>query len=275
MSVPSTMYKLLKQPFFSRYQVPWQWPASVAQDAWERVAIKSDSGAVLSGLHGRSQTEDVKGTIVCAHPLGKAAKGFYLQQDHVSPLRANGYDVLLFDFNGFGESSEGNFLYPLDVLAAGWWARERAPERPVGLLGVSFGAAWGVCALATPNHPFSAAVLECPFTTLEEYWYRYRFAYGMLKLVSVVRPGLARSLRPIEKISEVSAVDTLLLIYGSEDDVTRSEMGERFMQGLASSSLEVPADMWLVQGAQHTKAFATAREDYCNKMMRCFAAMTE
>jgi pimeloyl-ACP methyl ester carboxylesterase len=268
------MYKLLKKPFFGRYRVPWTWPESVAQDAWERVTIQSDSGAGLAGVYGTALAGEVKGTIVCAHPLGKAAKGFYLEKGYAELLRSHGYNVLLFDFNGFGESPEGNFSYPLDVLAAGQWAKERNPEYPVGLVGISFGAAWGICALAAPEHPFSAAVLECPFTTLEEYWYRYRFAYIMLKLISAARPGLARSLRPIEKIREIN-IERVLFIYGSADHVTPSEMGERFLQGLKSAPRAVPADMWLIEGAKHTKGFTTAENDYGVQLFRCFDAMQQ
>ena len=44
---------------------------------------------------------------MCAHPMGVEAKGYYLKHGHGMALRQGGFNVLLFDFNGFGESGNG------------------------------------------------------------------------------------------------------------------------------------------------------------------------
>lgn len=264
------IYKILKKPFFGRYQKPWQWPETVERAGWEAVQIESDSGAKLAALYGAATGTPRPSTIVCAHPMGTAAKGFFLSKGHAAAYRSLGYNVLLFDFNGFGESENGDFHYPKDILAAGRWARQKHPDHLIGLYGISFGSAWATCALAEANHPFGAAVLECPFTTLEEYWYRYKTAYTMLKLVSFVKPSLAQALRPIEKIRDVSSLGSLLFIYGEDDDTTPKSMGQRFLDAYRAASPENQAELWIVPGAKHTHAFAAAQDEYIQRLTRCF-----
>ncbi|MBS2023967.1 MAG: alpha/beta fold hydrolase [Deltaproteobacteria bacterium] len=262
------IYRLLKKPFFGRYQKPWRWPAQVPDAGWERVRIDSESGAKLHGLFARAHGP-ARGAVVCAHPMGVDAKGFFLKRGHAELLRDNGYDVLLFDFNGFGESPSGNFSYPLDVIAAGRKLQELSPGQPLGLMGASFGAAWSMCALARPDHPFQAAALECPFTTLDEYWIRYRIPYYTLKTLNVLLPRIAAELRPIVQIARLSPLQELLLIYGDRDDVTPAQMGQRF--AAACSLPKEKVTLWTIPGAEHTKAFTHAPEEYRERVLALFA----
>jgi hypothetical protein len=73
------------------------------------------------------------------------------------------------DFNGFGESSNGDFRYPYDVLAAADYARTRAKGRPVHAFGLSFGSGWTMCA-AEQQHPFTSIILEGAFTRIQDYY---------------------------------------------------------------------------------------------------------
>ncbi|MBW3567414.1 MAG: alpha/beta fold hydrolase [Proteobacteria bacterium] len=160
-----SIYTFLKKPFFGKYQVTWNWPEGVARDGWHDLVLESRSGGRLAAIHGEAKTE-AQGMIVLAHPMGRAAKGHWLKNGLAEALRARGFHVLAFDFNGFGASGQGNFHYPLDVIAAGETLREKYPELPLGVHGASFGAAWALCACARETHPFDWAVLENPFTTL-------------------------------------------------------------------------------------------------------------
>src|SRR5688572_26397595 len=97
----------MKKPFFGRFMQPWRWPADVSTAGWERFAIASPSGSRLATL--MKQAPEGRGVVVCAHPMGLAAKGFWLRQGHADALLAAGYHVLAFDFNGFGESPSTSF----------------------------------------------------------------------------------------------------------------------------------------------------------------------
>ena len=105
----------LKKPFFGRFMKPWRWPDGLAVAGWERLAIDSASGSRLVALMQLAPRG--RGVVVCAHPMGLAAKGFWLRHGHAQALLEAGYHVVAFDFNGFGESPSTNFDYPLDVIA--------------------------------------------------------------------------------------------------------------------------------------------------------------
>jgi alpha-beta hydrolase superfamily lysophospholipase len=109
--------------------VRWQNPLSAE---WQPVAVASKSGATVRGLFAHSQAEagPAKATIVLGHPMGKEAKGYFLKNGYTDLLRRGGYHVLVFDLNGFGESSQGNFSYFEDIIAIGNAALALTPELP-------------------------------------------------------------------------------------------------------------------------------------------------
>jgi hypothetical protein len=96
-------FHVLKFPLLGRYAVRWHWPPGVDLAQWDRISFESGSGAKLAGLYA-SATIESKGVVVCAHPLRRDAKGYFMSTGRAKMLRRNGYDVLLFDFNGFSSS---------------------------------------------------------------------------------------------------------------------------------------------------------------------------
>ncbi|MCP3136812.1 alpha/beta hydrolase [Pyxidicoccus xibeiensis] len=264
------LYTLLKKPFFSRYQKPWSWPAEAEAErgSWRRVDLDNGRGGTLVGLFGESSSGPARATVVCAHPMGVEAKGFYLKHGHARMLRESGFNVLLFDFNGFGESPDADLLYPADVLAAAKGAAALAPGLPVMGLGASFGAAWLVCALGQQGHGMTAAVMECPFTTLDEYWVRYKVAFAVLKASNVLMPRLLAKLRPVARVRDVADVKAVLFIYGGQDSVTPSSMGERL---LAACPLpREQCSMWVIPEAKHTRALTAAPQAYRERVVGLF-----
>lgn len=266
------LYRLLKQPFFGRYGAkPWRWPENVADGGWERVRFTSASGAELGGLLGRGAGPGPRAGVVLAHPMGAAAKGFFLKNGVADMLLRARLDVLLFDFNGFGESETGNFDYPADVIAAGEYLKARCETTEVGALGVSFGAAWIACAASRPEHPFSSAVLDSPFARLEEYWSRYPFANIVLRAISLAQPELAKSLRPVERITELHGLRSALLVYGSADEVTPVSVGERLFRAAQGSEPTPELEFWVVNQAEHMKAFQTDEAGYRERVLSVLA----
>lgn len=255
------VYTLIKKPFFGRYNRPWRWPENVDPDQWQRLWIPSPTGAQLAALYRTPQNP--RGVIVCAHPAGSIAKGFFLQEGHADMLHRHNFATLLFDFNGFGESTMGSFHYALDLLAAVQHAQRLAPELPLGVLAASFGGANTLAALAYKNHLIRACVVEGTFTTLEEYWIRYPSAYRVLKVLNVVMPllspAVARDARPITRIAD--AHDTsLMLLYGEQDDSTPVAMGERLFA--ACGLPKAQKTLLRVPSARHNQAFRAAPQWY-------------
>src|ERR1041385_6840751 len=167
------LHRIGKKLFFGRFQKKWRWPADVPQERWERVHFTAHNGARLSAVFGSADGERANGAVVLAHPMGVAAKGFWLKQGHGELLRRNGFDVLAFDFNGFGESESADFDYPGDAIAAGGYLRERVGHDAIGILGASFGGGYALCAMSHDGHPYRAAVVEGAFPSLPYFWRPY------------------------------------------------------------------------------------------------------
>jgi len=261
------IWPLLKKPFFGQFQKTWQWPSAYDDiSRWQEVHFLSDSGAMLKGIYGAATTQITKGNIVCAHPMVVSAKGFFLKHGHANMFRDNGFNVLLFDINGFGESEDGDYNLPADMRAAGQAMAGLAPKHTVGYYGISFGAAMGVCACAHPDQPYQAALFESPFTSLDEFWRKYPLPYIFLRTGNIILPRTMSELRPIDKLAKVQGLKKILWVYGDADADTPPEMGRRFRE-----ASPVASDLWIVPGASHTKCFSTATEEFTAKAVNFFS----
>ena len=259
----SHLHRLLRKPFFGRFEVPWTWPPGSDQAGWERVAFTNPHGARLAGLWGTTDREP-QGTLVLAHPMGKAAKGFWLRYGHAGLFRRSGFNVLLFDANGFGESEPCSFDYPADILAAGLYAQAHSPGLRVGLVGASFGAGWGLCSMARAGSPYRTAVLEAAFPTLPDFWRHYPLAYATLRASQLVWPALERKLRPELEAAKLIGKPSVLLIYGDRDKYTPPAHGERLMKAFGNAAR---AEMCVVPGVDHTYAYRDAAETYAARVI--------
>jgi len=257
-------YRLFKKPFFGRFVRPWRWPENVEQSQWRRLSVASASGATLSALLAPAHAAQAKGAVLMAHPMGVAAKGFWMKYGHAELLRQAGYHVMLFDLNGFGESTSSTMDFPLDVLAAGLALQGQYPDLPVAVLGASMGAAMSLCAMAQPAHPFKAAVLESAFPTLLHFWSRYPIPKLGIQLSKILYPAGERRLRPTHAAQRLMGRPELLLIYGEADQFTPVKDGKLLWLALQGKT---PAEFWQVPGAEHTHAYAAQPQDYALRVI--------
>lgn len=260
----NTAYRLFKKPFFGRFARPWRWPESVDQNHWQRLSVDSQSGARIAALLAPAHTPQAKGAVLMSHPMGVVAKGFWMKYGHAELLRQAGYHVMVFDLNGFGESTSTTMDYPLDVLAAGQALQARYPDLPVAVVGASMGAAMSVCAMAQPEHPFKAAVLESAFPTLLHFWSRYPIPKLGIQLSKIVYPAGERSLRPTHAAENLVGSPGLLMIYGDADEFTPVKDGELLWQALRHRT---QTEFWQVPGATHTHAYAAQPKEYAEKVI--------
>jgi uncharacterized protein len=259
----SLAHRLLRKPFFGRFEVPWQFPHDADAGRWERVTFDSPSGARLAGLVGEAP-ETPLGALVLAHPMGKSAKGFWLRYGHAELFRRAGFHVLAFDFNGFGESEAVSFDYPSDGLAAGRFLQARYPSLRVGMVGASAGAGWGLCAMARDGSPYRAAVLEAAFPTLPDFWKHYPVAYALLRASQLVYPTFERRIRPEGDAARLVGRPSVLLVYGSTDRYTPPAHGERLLRAMRGSA---DAELWVAERVDHTFAYRDAPGAYAERVV--------
>jgi alpha/beta superfamily hydrolase len=252
-------HRQLKKPFFGRFMRPWRWPNDVPQDGWQRHTIASPSHAALNAVLRETNVQPVRGVVVCAHPMGLAAKGFWLRNGHADALLAAGFHVVAFDFNGFGESASTNFDWPSDAIAVGRWAGARYPQLPVHALAASFGAMHAINALPDKDFPFQRVVAEGVPPTLPLFWKSYPFAHAVLQAGRLFTPNVERRLRPESAVTQLPSGVRLLLVHSHGDRWTPVWHGDRIA---AAAPVGAHVERLILQRAEHTHGMRDEREAY-------------
>jgi hypothetical protein len=260
-------YKIIKKPFFGKYMVAWKNPLSEqAKNEWEKILVKSKSGATLNCMYAKAKNIEAKATIVLAHPMGKEAKGYFLKHGYTDLLRENGFNVLVFDINGFGESSIGNFSFFEDIIAISIKAKSITPLLPIGYHGISLGGQMATIAFTDIDHRYDFAIIESAATTLQEFWKKFPAAYYVLKFMYLFVPKYGKKISMIDRIAEVKKLQSILFIYSKTDSWVPFEMGERF-----NKNCNVPSSLWAIENAEHAQIMkSNEKEKYKEKILDYF-----
>lgn len=229
--------------FYVPSREPFSTPA-VARD----VTISTAGRAKIHGwwLEAAPDTE-ARGTILFCH--GNAGR----LPDHlafVERMPSLGYDVLMFDYRGYGRSSRVAQLnrYSLlrDARSVHDYLLETGadPDLPVVLLGHSMGAAIGVGLAAERPQAFDGVVLVAPFSSFPRVASDFAGPLGWLLI--------PRGLSPEQEAAKVG--DTpLLLIHGDQDRVVRPYHSRRIAD--RATAADVPTRVIELQGATHVSVF--------------------
>ncbi len=240
----------------------------------EHVHFASTDGLRLSAwwFHSPSAAASV---VVCHGHGGNKVTNLWVAAG-LFPL----FNVLLLDVRGHGDS-EGDrtsvgFLERLDVIAAVRWVGAQVASQPVGLLGISMGAAASI--LAAAECPSVASVVaDSPFarlitplrTSIAARGYPRRLVPALALAVSIVarlhlRTLLTAWLDPIDVIGKV-APRPLLLVHGQADDVIPVEE----THALWSLARE-PKELWIVPEVGHAQAAEVEPEAYSQRVRGFF-----
>jgi predicted alpha/beta-fold hydrolase len=259
------IYKLLKKPFFGHFMVKWRNPLTEDEKRnWKEISVSSKSGATISGLY--AITENPKATIVLGHPMGKEAKGYFLKHGYTDLLISNGYNVIIFDINGFGESTMGNFSFYEDIVSISKKAKELFPNLQIGYHGISLGGQYASISFADNAHCYDFAIIESAPTTLDEFWIHFPFAYNALKLFNVFMPKYKTKINMVERIKEAKKLKSILFIYSDTDTWATTSMGKRFHENCA-----VMSELWTVPVAKHAMIVKSEySEQYKQKIVAYF-----
>jgi alpha-beta hydrolase superfamily lysophospholipase len=131
----------------------------------EQVSFQSNSGATIHGWLVASETN--RAVVILQHGIHGTKSSLV---GRARFLTEAGYAVLMFDFQAHGESVGSHitfgYLESRDAQAAVAFAKKRFPGKPVGVIGLSLGAA--AAALANPPLDVQALVLEMMYPTVVE-----------------------------------------------------------------------------------------------------------
>ena len=178
-----------------------------------------------------------------------------------------GYSVLLFDFQGHGESLGKQitfgFLESRDATAAVKFIHEQLPGEKIGVIGISLGAAAAL--LADPPLPVNAMILESSYPTIYQATEdRLALRFGWLGrlatplLTCQLKPRLGISLddlKPLESARKISVPKFFLA--GTMDRDTPIDEAKSLFAAAAG-----PKQAWWVDGAAHVDLHRFAGSEY-------------
>ena len=241
---------------------PDDFPANV-------ISFPSESGSTIHGWH--RIVPKSRGVIVLVHGI-RGSRLAMLRRARF--LVDAGFSVVLIDLQAHGESPGEQitlgFQEKHDVCAAVEYTKKQHPEEPVGVLGVSLGAASTL--LASPLN-VDAVVIESTYPTIEEAVHnRVHQQLGVFSFVPAkclliqLEPRLGvgtNDLRPIDRISEIDC--PVFVISGSNDQHTTAKETQQLYDRAGE-----PKELWLVEGAEHESLFAYAGEEYQRRVLSFF-----
>ena len=228
-------------------------PSDVGLTDVETVTFPTEDGLVLSGWFVPSRAAAVAGTVIVFN--GNAANRAY-RAPLAATLRSQGFQVLLFDYRGYGGNGGGPTEPGLvaDARAARAYLLGRVDVDASRLVyfGESLGAAVAI-ALAVEHGP-AAMVLRSPFTSLVDVG---RVHYPFLPVALLLRDRFAS----LETIRDVKC--PVLVIAGDRDRIVPVSQSRRLYD-----AVRAPKDLVIIAGADHNGPELGAGEEMMAVVVR-------
>ena len=218
--------------------------------AYEDVYFTTDDAVQLHGWWLPASTEEVSGTVVFLHGN---AENISTHIASVAWLPANGFNVFLFDYRGYGLSQGAPDLAGLhrDVEAALALVKQRVDVTPnLFLFGQSLGASLAVTSLVSQANrdTIRALVIDSAFASYREIA-QEKLAAFWLTWLSL---GINDTYRPLEAISRLSPLP-VLIIHGTADQVVPIHHAQRLY-----AAAKQPKQLWLISGKEHIQSLSNA-----------------
>ncbi|MFC1994693.1 alpha/beta hydrolase [Chloroflexota bacterium] len=193
-------------------------------------------------------------------------------------LVGHGYNVLMFDLRGHGESAgshmSAGYYEQRDLEGAVAYVRGRgiSPEN-IGLLGFSLGAATALLTAAGDEQVRAIVADSCYANPLELVQTKLRRRSRPPTVVVPLVRVMVRLLygidfarvRPIDAVSRITP-RPILFIHGQADEAVPVEHSLRLFQAAANPRSEV----WVVPDAAHVGSYLTRPEEYMERITAFF-----
>jgi fermentation-respiration switch protein FrsA (DUF1100 family) len=191
-------------------------------------------------------------------------------------LVSYGYNVLMFDMRGHGESGGEHISAGLheknDLLGAIDYIGGRGVENKIGVLGFSMGAA--VCLMAAPeSEEIDAVVADAAYAdivSITESEFAERsdlpgfFIPIILFMTRTVYDVDFTAIKPEEAVKETSV--PVFIIHGEQDEMIPVEHAYR----LKEASQNPDSRLWIVPEAQHANSYLVRPTEYKEQVISFF-----
>jgi dipeptidyl aminopeptidase/acylaminoacyl peptidase len=191
-------------------------------------------------------------------------------------LVSDGYNVLMFDMRGHGESEGEHISAGLheknDLLGAIDYVRGRGIDNKIGVLGFSMGAA--ACLMAAPeSEEIDAVVADAAYADIvsimeSEFAERSNlpgfFMSIILFMTRTVYDVDFTAVKPGEAVKETSV--PVFIIHGEQDEMVPVEHAYR----LKEASQNPDSRLWILPEAQHANSYQVRPTEYKEQVISFF-----
>jgi dipeptidyl aminopeptidase/acylaminoacyl peptidase len=187
-----------------------------------------------------------------------------------------GYNVLMFDMRGHGESEgehiSAGYYERNDVLGAIDYIRQRDVESKIGVLGFSMGAATSLMAVAE-SEEIDAVVADCAYADIvsiieSEFSRRSNLPKFFIPIILFMARNIYdvdfTAIIPEEAVREISA--PVFIIHGEQDDMVPVQHAYR----LKEASRNPESKLWIVPEAQHGNSYLMRPTEYREQVTSFF-----
>lgn len=194
------------------------------------------------------QSSGARKVVILAHPISRKGKYYFAERGRIPGYLERGYDVVCFDFNGFGESDNIDLHYWRDSENVINYLKELAPKHLI-VHGLSFGAFHTVRSIqALPLN--SSAIFENVARSPMDYWRRWLVGRFFVTFFESLRFEAFREMNIIQFFRTLDRHDLKLLFIGCEHDefTPVDEMRDLF------ENAPEPKKFVVIEGAGHYEA---------------------
>jgi pimeloyl-ACP methyl ester carboxylesterase len=251
----------------NRVVAPPEPPARIVQ-------LVADDGVELTGSYWPGSRPDGP-AVLLLHGID-ADRGMFV--DNARWLNGLGYAVLAIDFRGHGASQAAERTFGWreaeDAAAAFRFLRAQAPERRIGIVGVSMGGAAALLGRGGPL-PADALVLHAVYPDLRKAIANRLGRSPMPGLAAIGEPlisyqswfryGVAPDL--IAPRAALRRFRGEVLVIGGTADIDTTVADTRMLHAAARE----PKSLWLVEGADHVAVSKLRSSAYRERLRRLFA----
>jgi dipeptidyl aminopeptidase/acylaminoacyl peptidase len=246
-------------------------PRRVSRDA-EAWSVRTTDGLTLRGWY--LPTRERRHLIVLIHGMWSS----WLEMAALGrDLHHHGYDVLLFDLRGHGQSDPSRLTLGrrerADIRAVmNWASRAGFTQDRIGWLGYSMGAST-LLMEAAQNPSIQVAVIDSPYGDLPEVLKTQLSKHSHLP--SWFNPGILTAARWLygvktEELVPIQAARSwgdrpLLLIHGESDSIVPVTQAYRLARAAGASCLTVT-----VPGVEHAQAYESDPRGYVSVIEQFF-----
>jgi len=237
----AVIFQPAREPWGGRWKLP-----KGAEDVW----LTSDDGTRLHGWFVRAGTQPAAATVIYLHGNG----GNLSHLDWLGEsLAVKGFDVLLFDYRGYGKSdgaaTDERALYADADAAYEYISKTRGvPPEKIVLYGQSLGTAAAVDVAA--RRPCGALIIESGLSSASD------MAASLIPWLPRFTHRLTRNrLDSVGKLPKVGC--PVLVAHGDRDEVIPFEQANRLF-----AAAPEPKRLVIVRGAGHNNLLVIGSEPY-------------